>query len=399
MRMGPGMPMGPPGNPAEPWIPFNRPYMTGRELHNIAAAHALGHLSGDGSFTAECASWLERQTGASRALLTHSCTAALEMSALLLGIGPGDEVIMPSYTFVSTANAVALRGATPVFVDIRPDTLNIDEELIEAAITPRTRAVWVVHYAGVAAEMDAITELVARRGLRLVEDAAQALMSTYRGRSLGTLGDLGTLSFHETKNVTCGEGGALLCRDGELVEQAEIVREKGTDRSRFARGQVDKYTWVDVGSSFLPAEVTAAFLAAQLHSAEAITARRIAIWESYHDWAGQHEAAGRLRRPVVPAQCGHNAHMFYLILPSRRARDRFIEGMADKGILSVFHYVPLHSSPMGRSVGRVNGPMAVTDDLSGRLVRMPLWLGVEEHLERITRAADHVLSDITKAAT
>lgn len=375
-------------------IPFNKPYMTGRELWYIAQAHANGHLSGDGQFTRQCHAWLRTNTGAASALLTHSCTAALEMAALLLGLEPGDEVILPSYTFVSTANAFALRGAVPVFVDVRSDTLNLDEGLIEAAITPRTRAICVVHYAGVSCEMDAILAIAARHGLAVVEDAAQGIMSSYKGRPLGTIGDFGTLSFHETKNIISGEGGALLCRDARFAERAEIIREKGTNRSRFFRGQVDKYTWVDIGSSYLPGEITAAFLAAQMEAAGEITARRLAIWQRYHDWAAAHEAAGRLRRPVIPADCTHNAHMYYLLLPDPEARTRFIAGMREAGVQTVFHYVPLHSAPEGRRIGRAAGAMEVTDSHSERLVRMPLWIGVEEHMDAILGAADAVLESL-----
>lgn len=372
-------------------IPFNKPFMTGRELWHIAQAHANGHLSGDGQFTKRSHAWLEQRTGAQRALLTHSCTAALEMSALLLDLQPGDEVIMPSYTFVSTANAFVLRGAVPVFVDIREDTLNLDERLVEAAITPRTRAICAVHYAGVACEMDTLVDIAARHGLALVEDAAQAIMSSYKGRPLGTIGELGAFSFHETKNIISGEGGALLCRDAEFGERAEILREKGTNRSRFFRGQVDKYTWVDVGSSFLPGEITAAFLCAQIEEADQITARRLAIWERYQQWAAPHEAAGHLRRPVVPDDCQHNAHMFYMLLPDLDARTRFISEMKARGVQTVFHYIPLHSAPAGLQAGRTHGDLRNTNELSERLVRMPLWIGVEDHLDAIFAAADEVL--------
>lgn len=372
-------------------IPFNRPFMTGRELEFIAQAHHNGHLSGDGDFTRRCQQWLEQRTGASKALLTHSCTAALEMSALLLDLVPGDEVIMPSYTFVSTANAFVLRGATPVFVDIREDTLNLDERLIEAAITPRTRAICVVHYAGVACDMDAIMAIAQRHCLRVVEDAAQAIMSSYRGRPLGTIGDLGALSFHETKNIICGEGGALLCRDSDLAERAEIVREKGTNRNRFFRGQVDKYTWIDVGSSYLPGEISAAFLTAQMASADDITTRRLALWDQYHAWAAPLEAERRLRRPVVPAHCTHNAHMYYLLLPSLARRDAFINSLKAAGVHSVFHYVPLHSSPAGLRFGRSHGALQVTVDVSERLVRLPLWIGLEAHMSQVLEAATQAL--------
>jgi dTDP-4-amino-4,6-dideoxygalactose transaminase len=375
-------------------IPFNRPYMTGRELWLIAQAHANGHLSGDGPFTKRCHAWLEANTGAAKALLTHSCTAAIEMSALLLDLAPGDEVIMPSFTFVSTANAFVLRGAVPVFVDVREDTLNIDEHLIETAITPRTKAICVVHYAGVACEMDQIMAVAERHGLRVVEDAAQAIMSRYRGRPLGTIGDLGALSFHETKNIISGEGGALLCRDEEMGERAEIVREKGTNRSRFFRGQVDKYTWVDVGSSFLPGEVTAAFLAAQIDAAQEITTRRLALWDRYHAWASAHEARGALRRPIVPAHCEHNAHMYYLLLPTLQQRTAFIAGMKERGVGTVFHYIPLHSAPAGLRFARAHGELNITDDISDRLVRMPLWAGLEEHMATVFKAADEVLATL-----
>ncbi|KAB8317115.1 dTDP-4-amino-4,6-dideoxygalactose transaminase [Tolypothrix campylonemoides VB511288] len=372
-------------------IPFNKPFMTGRELSYIAQAHGKGHLSGDGAFTRDCHAWLEAHTGASRALLTHSCTAALEMAAMLLDLSPGDEVIMPSYTFVSTANAFVLRGAVPVFVDIRADTLNLDEQLIEAAITPRTRAICVVHYAGVACEMDAIGDIARRHGLSIVEDAAQGIYSRYKGRPLGAIGELGAMSFHETKNIISGEGGALLVRDPHLAERAEILREKGTNRSRFFRGQVDKYTWVDIGSSYLPGEIVAAFLKAQMEDGVDITTRRMAIWDRYHAWAEPHEAAGRLRRPVVPADCVHNAHMYYLLLPSLDARTAFIAGMKERGVGCVFHYIPLHSSPAGRANARSSGDLPVTADISDRLVRMPLWVGLEVHLDHVLEAADATL--------
>jgi len=368
-------------------IPFNRPYMTGRELAYIAQAHANGHLSGDGPFTKRCNAWLEQTTGAMRALLTHSCTAALEMAALLLDLEPGDEVIMPSFTFVSTANAFVLRGAVPVFVDIRADTLNIDENLIEAAITPRTRAICVVHYAGVGCEMDAILAIAQRHGLAVIEDAAQGIFSTYRGKPLGSFGQLGSLSFHETKNVISGEGGALLVNDPSLVERAEIIREKGTNRSQFFRGQVDKYTWVDVGSSYLPGEIIAAFLAAQFEEADDIMRRRLALWDRYDAWAAPLEADGLLRRPVVPAHCTHNAHMYYLLLPSLAARTRFIEALKQRDIGAVFHYIPLHSSPAGQRYSRTSGSMQVTDDITDRLVRMPLWVGLENYLDEVLDSA------------
>ena len=364
-------------------IPFNRPYMTGQELAYIAQAHAAGHLAGDGSFSQRCSTWLEQTTLARRALLTHSCTAALEMAAILADIAPGDEVIMPSYTFVSTANAFVLRGGVPVFVDVRDDTLNIDERLIEAAVTPRTRAIVPVHYAGVACAMDVILDIAQRHRLLVIEDAAQGLMSSWRGRPLGGLGDLAALSFHETKNITCGEGGALLVNQAELAARAEIVREKGTNRSQFFRGEVDKYTWVDIGSSFLPGEMVAAFLLAQTEQAHDITRQRLALWQHYHQRLAEAELQGLLRRPVVPADCVHNAHMYAVLLPSAAARDRVIAGMKAADIHCVFHYVPLHSAPAARSRSRSASAMTVTDDVSSRLMRLPLWLGLAPHQDRV----------------
>lgn len=367
-------------------VPFNKPFLTGRELEYIQRAHANGHLAGQGEFARRSGEWMETWFGSRRALLTHSCTAALEMSALLADVGPGDEVIMPSFTFVSTANAFVLRGATPVFVDIRPDTLNLDERLLEEAITPRTRAIVPVHYAGVACEMDEISRIARAHGLLVIEDAAQAVLSTYRGRPVGGLGDLAAVSFHETKNVISGEGGALLVNDGSFVDRAEVILEKGTNRSRFFRGEVDKYTWVDVGSSYLPGEIIAAFLFAQLESAAAITDRRLAIWHRYHEAFADLEVEGRLRRPVVPGDREHNAHMYYLLLPDLAARTHLIARLRAVGIQSVFHYVPLHTSPMGARVGRSAGRLPVTLSTSDRLVRLPLWLGMEEEQDRIIDA-------------
>jgi dTDP-4-amino-4,6-dideoxygalactose transaminase len=357
-------------------VPFNRPHMTGKELSYIAQAHQNHRLAGDGPFTAACSRWLERRTGTRKALLTHSCTAALDMAAILADILPGDEVVMPSFTFVSTANAFVLRGGVPVFVDIRPDTLNIDEGLIEAAITPRTRAVVPVHYAGVGCNMEAIVDIARRRDLLVIEDAAQGVMSEHRGRSLGAIGHLGTVSFHETKNVISGEGGALLVNDQRFVERAEIIREKGTDRARFFRGETDRYTWVDIGSSYLPGEIIAAFLWAQLEEADSITSRRIELWNCYHARLEASERAGRIRRPIVPEGCQHNAHMYYILLPSAEHRTRLIARLKGRGISAVFHYVPLHSSPAGKRFGRAAGSMANTDQLSSRLLRLPLWLGL-----------------------
>ena len=357
-------------------IPFNRPYMTGKELSYIAEAHANGCLAGDGPFTKKCQGWIEKRTGCTKALLTHSCTAALEMAAILADIQPGDEVIMPSYTFVSTANAFVLRGGVPVFVDIRPDTLNIDEKLIEAAITPRTKAIVPVHYAGVACEMEVILDIAKRHKLLVIEDAAHGIMSTYKGKCLGAMGHLGSYSFHETKNIISGEGGALLINDLRFIERAEIIREKGTNRSQFFRGQVDKYTWVDIGSSYLPGEVIAAFLWAQMEEAERITATRLKIWEQYHKALAPLEAAGMLRRPIVPGSCRHNAHMYYILLSPGTDRQAIFDEFERNRISSVFHYVPLHSSPAGKQHGRTHGDLVVTNSVSERLIRLPLWVGL-----------------------
>jgi dTDP-4-amino-4,6-dideoxygalactose transaminase len=372
-------------------IPFNRPYMTGKELWYIAQAHAQGHLAGDGSFTRLCNGWIETRTGAGKALLTHSCTAALEMAALLSEVKPGDEVIMPSYTFVSTANAFVLRGAVPVFIDVSPDTLNLDETKIESAITDRTRAIVPVHYAGVGCEMDAIMAIAARHGLLVIEDAAQGVMSTYKGRPLGSIGDLAAISFHETKNIISGEGGALLVNNPRFGDRADIIREKGTNRSQFFRGQVDKYTWVDIGSSYLPGEIIAAFLWAQMEEVERITQRRLAMWNAYHQWFAESERAGRLRRPVVPAHCTHNAHMYYVLLPDLKQRTALIDKLRDADIRSVFHYVPLHTSPAGRKYGCTRGELPVTDDIADRLVRLPLWVGMEDRQIEVIRAVLAIL--------
>lgn len=357
-------------------IHFNKPYMTGKESAYIAEAHALGQLSGDGQFTKRCHRWLEEKTGAGKALLAHSCTGALEMAAILADIRPGDEVIMPSYTFVSTANAFVLRGGVPVFVDVRPDTLNIDENQIEAAITPRTKAIVPVHYAGVACAMDVIMDIAQRRNLIVIEDAAQAILSTHRGRQLGSIGHLAAYSFHETKNIISGEGGALLVNNPRFGKRAEIIREKGTNRAQFFRGELDKYTWVDIGSSYLPSEVTAAFLWAQLEEAESITRRRIEIWDRYHAILEPLEAGGQLRRPVVPDDCQHNAHMYYILLESLEQRTAAIEALKRGGVHAVFHYVPLHSSPAGIRHGRTSGRLPITEKFSERLLRLPMWIGL-----------------------
>jgi dTDP-4-amino-4,6-dideoxygalactose transaminase len=358
-------------------IPFNRPFMTGKELGYIAQAHANGTLAGDGPFTKQCHTWLQERLGARRALLTHSCTAALEMAAVLADIKPGDEIIMPSFTFVSTANAFVLRGGIPVFVDIRPDTLNIDDTLIEAAITSRTRAIVPVHYAGVPCDMDVIMDIAGRHDLLVIEDAAQGVISTFKGQALGSIGHLGCLSFHETKNIISGEGGALLINDARFVERAEVIREKGTNRSQFFRGQVDKYTWCDLGSSYLPADVTAAFLWAQMEEAESITSRRLATWKAYDHGLADVESRGLLRRPIVPHECKHNGHMYYILANSLEHRTTIMARMQQEQVQTVFHYVPLHSSPAGRKYGRSFKTLPHTDDLAQRLVRLPLWIGVD----------------------
>lgn len=357
--------------------PFNKIHVVGDELKNIQESISNSHLSGDGAFTKKCHAWLEKNTGTYKALLTHSCTAALEMASILADVSPGDEVILPSYTFVSTANAFVLRGAVPVFVDIRPDTLNLDEKLIEQAITPKTRAIVPVHYAGVACEMDTIMAIAKRHDLLVIEDAAQGVMSTYKGRTLGTIGQLGAYSFHETKNVISGEGGALLINDHRYTERAEVIREKGTNRSQFFRGEVDKYTWVDVGSSFLPSELIAAFLWPQLEKSRSITDSRLAIWGAYHKGFEQLEKAEKLRRPIIPEICEHNAHMYYILLSSLEERTALIEHLRKKDIRSVFHYVPLHSAPAGKKYGRTAGELVVTDKVSETLLRLPMFVGLD----------------------
>jgi len=366
--------------------------MTGRELSYIAEAHLKGRLAGDGDFTQRCRDWLERETGSGTVLLTHSCTAALEMAALALDIRPGEEVIMPSYTFVSTANAFALRGATPVFVDIREDTLNLDENLLEAALTKNTRAIVPVHYAGVACEMDAIKAVAAGQDIAIVEDAAQGFGSLYKDQPLGSIGDLGAYSFHETKNIISGEGGALLVNDPNLASVAGIIREKGTNRTQFFKGEADKYTWQSLGSSFLPGEIIAAFLAAQLESAEEIKIGRLALWGQYHDCLRDMEEDGWLRRPVVPEHSVHNAHMYYILLDDRIDREKVIQSLDSKGIHSVFHYVPLHQSPGGLAYCRQSGSLGNTERLSSRLLRLPLWMGMTDtHVNRVAEALRDVL--------
>jgi dTDP-4-amino-4,6-dideoxygalactose transaminase len=367
-------------------LEFNRPLRTGGEARRIAAVLERGWTGGNGPCGEHCQALLHELTGARRVLLTHSCTGALEMSALLAGVGPADEVILPSFTFASTANAFVLRGATPVFVDVEPATLNIDPARVADAITERTRVVVAVHYGGVASDMDALGALAREHGLVLVEDAAQCVGASLDGRALGAIGDLGALSFHETKNVSCGEGGALLVNDERWAERAEILQEKGTNRQRFVRGEVDHYTWVDVGSSFLMSDVTAALLAEQLERVAEITAARRAIWDAYHAAFAALERAGVVRRPVIPAGARHNAHLYRLMLADRAARDALIAALAADGVSAYFHYVPLHSSPAGRRFGRVHGPIDVTDAAAERLVRLPLWVGMtRDDVERVAQ--------------
>jgi dTDP-4-amino-4,6-dideoxygalactose transaminase len=365
-----------PGANRDTEISFNRPYATGAEFEYIREAIENFHVSGNGPFTRRCTDLLEQELGSSRVLLTHSCTGALEMAMMLADVKQGHEVIVPSFAFPSLPNAVALRGGVPVFVDIRADTLNLDEGLVEDAITDRTSALAPIDYAGVGCEMDAFSAIARTHGLVVIEDAAQGFGASYRGRPLGSLSELGCLSFHETKNVMCGEGGALLVNRPDLVERAEVIQEKGTDRSKFFRGEVDKYTWVDLGSSYLVSDIGAAFLWAQLEHAREITTKRIAVWDAYHAAFEDLENEGRLRRPVVPDHCSHNAHMYYVLLETRRDRMRLIQQLSDAGVKAVSHYVPLHSSPAGVRYGRVHGSLEVTDDVSERLLRLPLWIGM-----------------------
>ncbi len=375
-------------------VPFNHPYMTGQELEYIAQAYNLHKLSGNGQFTQRCQKILQQQVGSQKVLLTHSCTAALEMASILCDLQPGDEVIMPSYTFVSTANAVVLRNAIPVFVDIRPDTLNIDESLIEAAITPRTKAISVVHYAGVSCEMDTIMDIAQRHNLFVIEDAAQGYESYYKGRPLGSIGHFAAMSFHETKNVISGEGGALFVNDPKYTELAEIIWEKGTDRSQFFRGIVDKYTWQHVGSSFLPSELIAAFLLAQLENGLTITQNRLATWDTYHAAFADLAKEELLSQPVIPVDCQHNAHMYYVILPTADIRNELLEALKDININAIFHYIPLHSSPAGMRYGRVHGRMDNTDSLSGRLLRMPMYNYIDD--AKIQRVIESVIPLVNK---
>ena len=357
-------------------IPFNKPPFTGKETEYIKKAIENNKICGDGKFTKKCNKWLEDKTGAKKALLTTSCTHSLEMAALLLNIQPGDEVIMPSFTFVSTADAFVLRGAKIVFVDIRPDTMNIDETLIEQAITEKTKAIVPVHYAGVSCEMDAIMDIAKRHNLAVVEDAAQGVMAEYKGRALGTMGNFGCYSFHETKNYSMGEGGALLINNADDIENAEIIREKGTDRSRFLRGQVDKYTWVNYGSSYLPSDMNAAFLLAQLEQADKINDDRLASWQRYYDGLSDLQKQGKIVLPFVPEECKHNAHMFYIKTGNLDERTRLISYLKENDIGAVFHYVPLHSAPAGKKYGVFCGEDKYTTSESDKLVRLPMYYGL-----------------------
>lgn len=360
-------------------IPFNIPPYVGHEMEYLQKACEVNHkICGDGPFTKQCKAWVEEKTGTAECLMTTSGTSALEMAAHLSHIQPGEEVIMPSYTFCSTADAFVLKGAVPVFVDIRPDTMNLDETLLEDAITDKTRAIAAVHYAGVSCEMDTILEIAKRHHLTVVEDAAQGVMSSYKGRALGTIGDFGCYSFHETKNYSMGEGGALLIRDPEKISEAEILREKGTNRSQFFRGQIDKYTWVDYGSSFLPSELNAAYLMAQLDQADAINNARLARWEQYYRLLSPLAAEGRIELPVIPKDCVHNAHMFYIKTRDLEERQALIQALREQGILAVFHYIPLHSSPAGRKFGRFHGEDRYTTKESERLLRLPMYYSLTE---------------------
>lgn len=374
-------------------IPFNRPSLVGNEIKYIRDAVRRGQLAGDGLYTHSCSELICRLTGVEKTLLTHSCTAALEMAAILCELAPGDEVILPSFTFVSTANAVVLRGATPVFVDIDPQTLNIDPAAVAEAVTPRTRAIFAVHYAGFPADMDALAAIARRHGLMLVEDAAQALGSTYKGRPAGSLGDMAAFSFHETKNIISGEGGALTINRPELVEKAEVIREKGTNRSRFFRGQVDKYTWVDLGSSYLPGELIAAYLLAQLESEAAIRVRRLAVFDAYAEAFAPLARKGVVELPRIPADCTGNGHMFYFLFPDLAARSRFIAGMKERGIVTPFHYVPLHNAPAGLKYGRSHGTLPVTERISETLVRLPMYFDLGSDIEAVIETAYEVLGE------
>ena len=372
-------------------IPFNKSFLAGNELKYIEQVVLSGKIKDDGPFTEKCNEWMEQKFNAKKVMLTTSCTSALEMSVILCGIKTGDEVIMPSYSFVSTANAFAIYGAKPVFVDIRPDTLNIDETKIEVAITKKTKAIVPVHYGGVGCEMDSIMQIAKKHDLFVIEDAAQGVMAKYKNKYLGTIGDFGTYSFHETKNYSSGEGGAIVINNPEMIERAEIIREKGTNRSKFFRGEVDKYTWVDIGSSYLPSEIIAAFLLAQLEKAEEINQKRLEIWQRYYDGLKILEEKNLMRLPIVPDECQHNAHMFYILLRDEKTRNDLMSFLKkEKNILSVFHYIPLHSAPMGRKAAPNNPDLPVTDDLSARILRLPFYYSLtEDDQEYIIKSIEH----------
>lgn len=368
-------------------IPFNKPHLTHKEMGYISHANKLGQLSGDGFYTQRCHDWLKKNLGTKKALLTHSGTGALEMMAILANIGVGDEVIMPSFTFPSTANAVILRRGVPVFIDVRKDTLNMDEKLVEQAITSKTKALFTVHYAGVACEMDKLKEISRKHKLVILEDAAQGFMAKYRGKYLGTIGDMGAYSFHETKNIISGEGGAILLNKSNYIKRAEIIREKGTNRSQFFRGQVDKYTWMDIGSSYLPGEIIAAFLMAQLEHAKDITNKRVKIWNSYHKQLKDLEDKGYLRRPIVPKTCEHSGHLYYILVDNLKVRNRLITFLKKKNILAIFHYIPLHNSPAGKKYARSTGKMTITNQTSNTLLRLPLFYDVaNEEIEYVIKS-------------
>lgn len=379
-------------------VPFNKPFTHGPETEAIADAIANAHLSADGPYSQRCRALLQERTGALEVLLTNSCSAALEVAALATDIGPGDEVIMPSFTFVTTASSFALRGARPVFVDIRPDTLNIDERLVEGAITSHTKAIVPIHYAGVACEMEPILHAAAKHGFPVIEDAAQGLMASWRSKALGSIGELGTISFHETKNVTCGEGGALLINDPDLIEKARMIKDKGTNRAAFLAGEAERYTWVELGSSFGLSDLNAAFLWEQLLRADEVTDSRMRSWEAYHSAFADLEERGILRRPVIADDADHNAHLYYLLMPTPELRTDLLARLNEADVNAVFHYVPLHSSPAGARLGRVHGSMAHTNDLSARLARLPLWAGMDE--ETVARVVEVVHDSVAaKRAT
>lgn len=373
--------------PSEFKIPFNKPHLTQKELGYISHAHSLGQLAGDGFYTKKCHALIEESIGCKKCLLTHSCTAGLEMMAILSGVKPGDEVIMPSFTFVTTASAFVMRGAVPVFVDIRKDTLNIDEKIIEDAITSKTKAIVVMHYAGISCEMDTINKIAKKHNILVLEDAAQGFLSQYKGRYLGTLGDMAAFSFHETKNIISGEGGALIVNNKKFIDRAEVIRDKGTNRSKFMKGQVDKYTWVDIGSSYLPGEITAAFLCAQLEDASKITKKRIEIWNKYHKKLENLEKNGLIKRPFIPSYAKHNGHLYYIISKNPEVRNKLIDFLKKRSIYAPFHYVPLHSSPAGKRYARFAGTMEVTDRVANTLIRLPLFYDIKnKEIEHIVQS-------------